>query len=861
MNYSMREHGRVFWGTRRMKMYQSVVAVLCGFLMLALAHAQEGAASGSLEFISYVVKQNEGVELQLTFSGTPVTPASFTTENPARITLDLEGAKNALPWTMPLPIKGGGAAKSVSALEASGRTRVVITLDKLVPFTTRIENNNVFVLLSDKSAGDVGGGGAAVEPPKPAAPAPAVAEAPVTPAPGAEGAGAAELKDVQFFALPGDKVQVKFKFAQNVPTPNTFTIDNPARIVLDLPATSSKLPWTTKQIGVGAAQSVAAIEASGRTRVVLSLTSMRPFDTQAKGDELVLNLQGEHTGSQAAAQRAGGGLPFKVENIDFRRGDNGEGRIVVDLSDPGVLVDTRVIGDKIYVDFLNAGIGTDLVQRMDVIDFATPVQFIDSKPEGLKARLMVTVKDDFEHMAYQSEKTFTLDVKKFVADKVAGKKREEYVGEKLSLNFQDVEVRAVLQLIADFTGLNMVASDTVKGNLTLRLKNVPWDQALEIVLKTKGLAMRQEGNVILVGPGEEIAAREKMELEALKQVAELKPLQTDIIQVNYAKAEELAALVKGEKGATLLSERGNLSVDVRTNSILVTDTRDKLVEVRELINKLDIPIRQVMIESRIVIANSDFSRDIGARFGVTSVNEMGSNNDLVFTSGSYSATDTMAGSAMSNLAATSGANPYPISIPSGTSRLNVNMPLTASNAGRFAMAILRGDQLLDLELSALQAEGRGEVVSNPRVITSNGKEALIEQGTEIPYLQASSSGATNVVFKKAVLSLKVTPQITPDNRVLMDLNVTKDSVGEVFFDVPSIDTKEVLTQVLVDNGDTVVLGGVYEQEKSKEVDKVPLLGDIPVLGALFRQTRNRDDKTELLIFVTPKILKEGARLP
>lgn len=856
----MQAHGRLFWGRMLMKMNQAVVVILCGFLMLSLAHAEEGAASGSLEFISYVVKQNEGVELQLTFSGAPVQPSSFTTENPSRITLDLEGTKNALPWTMPLPIKGGGAAKSVSAVEASGRTRVVIALDKLVPFTSRIENNSVFVFLTDKGAGDVGATNVVAEAPRqPAVPAPVEEQAaPAESVTGGEGAATgARLQDVQFFALPGDKVQVKFKFEQAPPKPNTFTIDNPARIVLDLPGTSSKLPWTTKTIGVGVAQSVAAIEASGRTRVVLSLVSMRPFETQVKGDEIILNLQGEHTGTQAAALRAGGGMPFKVEGVDFRRGDNGEGRIVVDLSDPGILVDTRVIGDKIYVDFLNASISKDLVQRFDVTDFATPVQFVDSKPEGMKARLVVTVKDDFEHMAYQSEKVFTLDVKKFVSDKLIGKKREEYIGEKLSLNFQDVEVRAVLQLIADFTGLNMVASDTVKGNLTLRLKNVPWDQALEIILKTKGLAMRQEGNVILVGPGEEIAAREKMELEAQKQLADLKPLQTEIMQVNYAKAEELALLVKGD-GTTLLSERGKLSVDVRTNSILVTDTRDKLVEVRDLINKLDIPIRQVMIESRIVIASSDFSRDIGARFGATTVNEMGSNNDLVFTSGSYSATSTMVGSAMTNLSTTG--SPYPVSVPLDTSRLNINMPVTASNAGRFAMAILRGDQLLDLELSALQAEGRGEVVSNPRVITSNGKEALIEQGTEIPYLQASSSGATNVVFKKAVLSLKVTPQITPDDRVLMDLNVTKDSVGEVFFNVPSIDTKEVLTQVLVDNGDTVVLGGVYEQEKSKEVDKVPLLGDIPILGALFRQTRQIDDKTELLIFVTPKILKEGATL-
>ncbi|MEW5755681.1 MAG: type IV pilus secretin PilQ [Pseudomonadota bacterium] len=842
-----------------------MLSLLASLVFIGNASAQEEAV---LEFISYTTKENEGVELQLSIKGLVPEPTSSTSESPARITFDLAGVRNGLPWTLPLPIKGGGNAKTVSAIEASGRTRVVINLDKLVEYSTRVEGENIFISLTDRTVGggeDIYAAEAEDVAPAPAPAAPVATPAPVAPAaPAAPAmastpaapreAGANTLRDVKYFSLPGDKVQVRLIFAQPPAQPSTFTIDNPPRIVLDLAKTAKGVPWASQNINVGVAQSISAIETSGRTRAVLNLVSMRPFNAQVSGNEIVIDIEGEHTGAETAARVGAGKVPFKIDAIDFRRGESGEGRVIITTSEEGAPVDSRVLGNSIYVDFLNTQIPENLIQRLDVVDFATPVRYIDTVVEGSRVKLVINMSEDFEHMSYQAGKTYTIDIKKPVKQDFLGKKEGQYVGEKLSLNFQDIEVRAVLQLIADFTGLNLVASDSVQGSLTLRLKNVPWDQALELILKTKGLDMRQVGNVILVGPSEEIASRERLDLEAKKQIAELKPLVTEMVPVNYAKASEIAALLQSGSNS-LLSTRGKVMVDARTNTLLITETRDKLTELRDLINKLDIPIRQVMIDSRIVIANNDFSRDIGARFGVTDADISG--NDLIATSGSYTATDAMVSSWLKNLEDGN----RKVEIPFGSpSRLNVNMPVTKSNAGRFAMSILRGTTLLDLEFTALQAEGRGEVVSSPRVITSNGKTALIEQGTEIPYQQASSSGATNVSFKKAVLSLQVTPQITPDDRILMDLSVTKDSVGQVFFGVPSIDTKEVNTQVLINNGDTVVLGGVYEQERSNEMDKVPFLGDLPFVGALFRQTRAVDDKTELLIFVTPKILKEGMNL-
>lgn len=678
------------------------------------------------------------------------------------------------------------------------------------------------------------------------------------------------LKDVDFQALPGNRVQIRLHFAGDEPPeqPLSFTIDNPARIVLDFPHTRSVVPKRLG-IGVGVARSINAIEARGRTRVVLNLNEMVPYETRVEGNDVFIVLANSAPEAVAAAgetpvfrgraeaarkgavgakdagrERAGPA----VRDIDFQRGPNGEGRVMVALTHSSIAVDVEQKANRIIVDFIGADLPAALERRMDVTDFATPVTLIDSFLKDGRVRLVVENSGRFEHLAYQSDTQFTLEVKPVTPEEeaLARLKKPEYTGARLSLNFQDIEVRAVLQLIADFTGMNLVTSDSVQGNVTLRLKNVPWDQALDIILKTKGLAMRKTGNVILVAPTEEIAAREKQELESQQKVKELAPLFTDLIQVNYAKADDIAELLKAEENS-LLSERGSVTVDERTNSLLVRDTADKLDEIRRLVSKLDIPVRQVLIESRIVVASSNFSRNLGVRFGFSGVEEF--NNDTTgFTAGSLSGTDGMVSSA-----------PPPITLPGLDNRLNVNLPVQTP-AGQIAFAVLGSDFLVDLELSAMQAEGEGEVISSPRVITANQYEAVIEQGTEIPYQQAASSGATAVTFKKAVLSLRVTPQITPDDRIIMDLQVNKDNKGEVFQGVPSIDTREVRTQVLVGNGETVVLGGIYEEVRNNAVSKVPLLGDIPLLGALFRQSTRQDDKKELLIFVTPKILKEGLEL-
>jgi type IV pilus assembly protein PilQ len=538
--------------------------------------------------------------------------------------------------------------------------------------------------------------------------------------------------------------------------------------------------------------------------------------------------------------------------------------VIVQLTDPATPANLRQEGNQIIVDFTGTQLDEDSMRRYDVVDFATPVTRIDATRVGGTARLVVTASGAFEQMAYQSENQYVIEVKEKSRLQIAEEKKE-YSGERLTLNFQDIDVRAVLQLLADTSGQNIVVSDTVRGSLTLRLQNVPWDQALDIVLKTKGLDMRKDGNVILIGPAAEIAAREKAELAARKDIQELAPLRTEYLQVNYAKGADLAKLLKAGGSGSLLSDRGNVTVDERTNTLLIQDTADRLTDIRKLIATLDIPVRQVLIESRIVIVNDDFSRDIGVRWGVTRADA--GDNSLIAISGSNNATDTMVGSALDNLASTG--QPFPVQIPAGPAgllnRYNVNLPI-ANPSGRIAMSLLDYDGwLIDLELSAAQAEGRGEIVSAPRIITANQREAIIEQGVEIPYQESASSGATTTQFKKAVLSLKVTPQITPDNKVILDLVVSKDRVGQLVASatggfVPSIDTREIQTQVLVNDGQTVVLGGIMETETRESEKKVPLLGSVPGLGNLFKSRSKVNNRDELLIFITPKILREGSSL-
>ncbi len=688
------------------------------------------------------------------------------------------------------------------------------------------------------------------------------------------------LEAIDFQALGGQQMQFRLRTSGPAPQPLAFTIDKPARISLDLPGVSLALPSRRIDVKAGGIDSLVAGEAGGRTRVVLNLDALVPYETSVDGNSIVLTVgaaasSGGVAASAPAAAVAGNSTGSaatgrRLENIDFRRGLEGSGRVIVRLSDSHTPVNVRQEGGQIVVDFIGAELPDALARRYDVTDFATPVTYIDALRAEGKARVVIAAGADFEHLAYQSDDQYVVEVKPPTKAKVAADERKEYTGERLTLNFQDIEVRAVLQLLADTSGQNIVVSDSVNGNVTLRLQNVPWDQALDIVMRAKGLDMRKQDNVILVGPAEELAAREKADLQARKEVQELAPLRGEYLQVNYAKAIDLAALIKSGSsgnGNSLLSARGSVAVDERTNTLLLQDTPDRLADIRRMVSTLDIPVRQVLIESRIVIVNDDFSRDLGVRLGANYFEARGPADSGLFTvGGAASAANTAIASAIDNLAA--GGTVRPVAVPTGnsnfTDRYNVNLPVS-NPAGRVSLALLDFPWLLDLELSAAQAEGRGEIQSSPRVITANQREASIEQGVEIPYQESSSSGATSTQFKKAVLSLRVKPQITPDNRIILDLTVSKDSVGQLVAsatggNVPSIDTRVINTQVLVNDGQTVVLGGIMETEQRESERKVPFLGDVPAVGRLFKTTTRVNNKKELLIFVTPKILREGASL-
>jgi type IV pilus assembly protein PilQ len=603
----------------------------------------------------------------------------------------------------------------------------------------------------------------------------------------------------------------------------------------------------------------------------MNLDKLVPYDTRVDGNNIVVSLGGSNnasvsTGTAASAVRSSAAIAAAgaraIRSIDFRRSQDGAGRILVRLTDPHTHINLRQVGNQIVVD-LDADLPKNLARRYDSSDFGTPIGSFDATRVGTGTRISINASGDYEQLAYQSDDQYVVEIQPARKKDVAQEDKPQYTGERLTLNFQEIETRAVLQLLADASGQNIVVSDSVQGNVTLRLQNVPWDQALDIVLRTKGLDKRKQDNVIIVAPQEELAAREKAELAARKDIQELAPLRSDYLQVNYAKAKDMEGLIKSQ-GGSLMSNRGSVSVDERTNTLLLQDTADRLADIRRLVATLDIPVRQVLIEARIVIVNDDFKRDLGARVGYTTAQANG--NGIWTTSGSAAATDTAISSALANQA--KNGQSWPVNVPVGTTgapqRYNVNLPVP-SPAGSFALGILGSNYIVDLELSAAQAETRAEVISSPRVITANQKEATIETGTEIPYQQSASSGATTISFKKAVLSLKVTPQITPDNRIILDLDVKKDSIGTITVasggvNVPSIDTKEIVTQVLMNDGQTVVLGGVLETQHRDDQTKVPLLGDIPVLGALFKEQTKVNNKDELLIFVTPKIVREGVNV-
>jgi type IV pilus assembly protein PilQ len=680
------------------------------------------------------------------------------------------------------------------------------------------------------------------------------------------------LQSVDVQPLTGQQLQVTMRLSGPAPQPLSFTIDNPARISFDLPNTTLALP--SKRIDVHAAglDTIVAAETKDRTRLVMNLDKLVPYDTRVVGNNIVVMLGG---GSAATATvpnapaALGTSGARELRAIDFRRSADGAGRVMVKLSDPHIHINLHQVGNKVVVDFSDADVPANLVRRYDATDYGTPVTGFDVTRVGNGSRISISANGDFEQLAYQSDDQYVVEVSPKRRAANAPEEKPVYTGERLTLNFQDIETRAVLQLLADASGQNIVVSDSVSGNVTLRLQNVPWDQALDIVLRTKGLDKRRQDNVIIVAPQAELAAREKAELAARKDVQELAPLRSEYLQVNYAKAKDMEALIKTQSNS-LLSPRGSVTVDDRTNTLLLQDTSDRLADIRRLVATLDIPVRQVQIEARIVIVSNDFKRDLGVIFGFTNWHKNG--NGLVSTTGSATGVDTMTNTYITgqnaiNNAINAGTTPVPLptyGIPAAANRYNVNLPVS-NPAGTFALGILGNNFIVDLELSAAQAETQANIISSPRVVTANQKEATIEQGVEIPYQQSASSGATTIQFKKAVLSLKVTPHITPDNRVIMDLDVRDDSVGNVVVasggvNVPSINTREIATQVLVNDGQTVVLGGILETTQREDDTKVPYLGDIPVLGHLFKNTSHQDNKDELMIFITPKIVHEGVNV-
>ncbi|MBZ2170141.1 type IV pilus secretin PilQ [Marinobacter sp. F4216] len=664
-------------------------------------------------------------------------------------------------------------------------------------------------------------------------------------------AHAVTLEDVSFSSLPGERLEVTLAFDGQPPTPTGYTIERPARIAVDLQDTTSGLDTRSIPLGSGNAQSMTVVETKDRTRLIFNLIELAPYDTVRSGNSLVLTIGGDSSTAQpavaATSSAAASSSPRRADTlagVDFRRGKDGEGRVIVDLGSERTSVDLAEQAGKIRLTMSGLSVPENLRRRLDVTDFATPVHRVDTFMEGGNAVVEIRPEGSYDYIAYQSGSEFTVSVEQLSEEEAEARREEKfpYTGDKLSLNFQDIEVRSVLQLIADFTGLNLVASDTVGGSITLRLQNVPWDQALDLILKTKGLDKRQIGNVLLVAPADEIAAREKLELETNKQIAELAPVRLEIIQVNYAKAADVVALIEAD--AELISERGFVSSDNRTNTISVRETAENLEEIRRLVSTWDVPVRQVSIEARIVRAQTNVAEDLGVRWGGAAYDVRG-DGSIISGGGSLDAVQDGRDSAAPGVG-------FETTFPGA---LAVDLGVSKDGASSFAIGWGSDDFLVDLELSALESDGQAEVVSQPRVVTADRQTASIKSGEEIPYQEASSSGATSVSFKEAVLSLEVTPQITPDDKIIMDLVVNQDSRGEVTAGIPSINTNEVTTQVLVGNGETVVLGGIFQSEVATQITKTPFLGDIPYLGRLFKRTEHIDERSELLIFITPKIVK------
>lgn len=679
---------------------------------------------------------------------------------------------------------------------------------------------------------------------------------------------AADLEKLDVAALPGDRVELKLQFDEPVAAPRGYTIEQPARIALDLPGVQNKLGTKNRELSVGNTRSVTVVEAKDRTRLIINLTTLSSYTTRVEGNNLFVVVGNSPAGASVASAApvkaspapASYAQPIKpkpyvpagraIRNIDFQRGEKGEGNVVIDLSDPTLSPDIQEQGGKIRLDFAKTQLPDALRVRLDVKDFATPVQFVNASAQSDRTSITIEPSGLYDYLVYQTDNRLTVSIKPMTMEDAERRKKDNfaYTGEKLSLNFQDIDVRSVLQLIADFTDLNLVASDTVQGNITLRLQNVPWDQALDLVLKTKGLDKRKLGNVLLVAPADEIAARERQELEAQKQIAELAPLRRELIQVNYAKAADIAKLFQSvtSSGEEKENSRGSITVDDRTNSIIAYQPQER----RRIVSQLDIPVRQVMIEARIVEANVGYDKSLGVRWGGAyhngNWNSYGKNGNMgIKDKEGY------------NCGPFQGQCTFPTRDNSPTPFVDMGAKDATSGIG---IGFITDNIILDLQLSAMEKTGNGEVVSQPKVVTSDKETAKILKGSEIPYQEASSSGATSTSFKEAALSLEVTPQITPDNRIIVEVKVTKDAPDfqNALNGVPPINKNEVNAKILVNDGETIVIGGVFSNTQTKAVDKVPFLGDLPYLGRLFRRDTVSDTKNELLVFLTPRIMNNQA---
>ncbi|MEZ0149621.1 MAG: type IV pilus secretin PilQ [Candidatus Reddybacter sp.] len=691
-------------------------------------------------------------------------------------------------------------------------------------------------------------------------------------------AGTATVDDISFSALPGGQFEIKLGAASGLPEPKSYAIDSPARIVLEFDDTSSALDKKKYPLAFDNAQSVVVLSAGGKTRLIVNLQDPVGFETFRDKGGMRL-LIGASTGAslvekadtplfevsaKSSNDSVGPETGKTITEVDFRRGENGEGLVSVGLADANTTVDVSQIGQNIILNFYRTGLPEALNRKLDVVDFATPITTIDTKTDGAATQIVITATGEYDYLAYQADDQYVVSVKRPTQEELEERKsRFEFTGEKLSLNFQDIEVRSVLQLIADFTDLNLVASDTVVGNITLRLRNVPWDQALEIVLKSKGLDKRQEGNVLLVAPAVEIAERERLQVEANKQLIELAPLVTEFVRIKYADARELFDLFNADESdgggdddenatSSILSERGTAIVDERTNTIILTDVQDKIDEFYRLVKVIDIPVRQVEIEARIIIASTDFRKEVGVRWGIAGVRTP--NNDIFEFGGSREILDSDPGSPAEFFGGVPGA------ALDLSETLGVDLGVT-NPAGSLALGLMKDDTMIDLELSALESDGFGEILSQPKVLTGDKQRAVIKAGTEIPYEDLDDEGTSTLKFKEAVLKLDVTPQITPDHRVIMSLIVAQDTIGEVVptangGSVPSIDVTQVETKVLVGDGQTLVLGGIFQMDELKGVEKVPVLGDIPYIGRLFRKNISDHTKREILIFITPRIISD-----